>query len=77
MSLENCLEDLIWKKKWTARELPRLIILEIENRTCTWNHESGTSDGYKTNCGRFYDIEGCSDNEFKYCPGCGRRIKFK
>ena len=77
MSLENCLEDLIWKKKWTARELPRLIILEIEKDKCTWNYEQETEDGYKTSCGRFYDIGGCSDHGFKYCPGCGREIEYK
>lgn len=74
MSLENCLEDLIWKKRWTARELPRLIILEIQKRKCKWEYGI---ESYKTSCDRTYDIEGCSDHEFKYCPGCGRLIEFK
>ena len=48
-----------------------------KQKVCAWNNYIENLCMYETSCGNsFYFSEGTvSDNDFKFCPFCGKQIK--
>lgn len=49
---------------------------KAENKKCEWKYMDDDSDSYTTSCGNAYCFMAgtLSENDYKYCPGCGGKI---
>jgi DNA-directed RNA polymerase subunit RPC12/RpoP len=54
------------------------IMSENENEICVWLYDKEI-DAYGTNCGNAHAFEagGISENDFIFCPYCGKKILVK